>query len=258
MGSNFVSMDIKGILFRILPALSLLLWLSAPAQAQSERVKDFNSNGWYMYFGDHKLNDKWGLHTEVQWRRHNILKDPQQLLIRTGINYDLTPSAMFTLGYAYIETHPYGDFPAAGTFPEHRIYQQLQLKNSVSRVGLMHRYRLEQRWIKPAGAETTTYLNRARYMLKATLPLIGTSIEAGEPFLAAYDEIFVGFGNNIQRNIFDQNRAYAALGYKFSNAATLELGYLNQIVQKANGTVFEHNHTLQVSLFYNLDFSKNN
>jgi hypothetical protein len=248
-------MNTKNILFKLVMGLGLLAWLSPSAHAQSERIKDFNNNGWYMYFGDHKLTNKWGLHTEVQWRRHNILKDPQQLLIRTGINYDLTPSAMFTLGYGYIETHPYGDFPAAGTFPEHRIYQQLQLKQSVARVGLMHRYRLEQRWVRPAGAENSTYLNRARYMLKATLPLMGTTIDAGEPFLAVYNEVFVGFGNNIQRNIFDQNRAYAALGYKINDGATLELGYLNQIVQKANGVVFEHNHTLQVSLFYNLDFS---
>jgi hypothetical protein len=26
------------------------------AQAQHERTKDSNSNGWQMYFGDHKLN----------------------------------------------------------------------------------------------------------------------------------------------------------------------------------------------------------
>ncbi|MBD1396976.1 DUF2490 domain-containing protein [Pontibacter sp. JH31] len=248
-------MNTKHILCKLAVGLSLAL-LTQTIQAQSSRIKDFNNNGWYMYFGDHKLHSKWGLHTELQWRRHNLIKDPQQLLIRTGINYDLTPAAMFTLGYGFIETHPYGDFPAAGTFPEHRIYEQLQLKSNLDRVGLMHRYRLEQRWIKPADADSYTYLNRARYMIKATLPLVGPTLEAKEPFLAVYDEVFVGFGNNIQRNIFDQNRAYAALGYKFSNAATLELGYLNQIVQKANGVVFEHNHTLQVSLFYHLNFTE--
>ncbi|QCR24476.1 DUF2490 domain-containing protein [Pontibacter sp. SGAir0037] len=228
------------------------------AQAQTDRIKDFNQNGWYMYFGDHKLTDKWGIHTEAQLRRHNIVSDPQQFLLRTGVNYNLTNTAMFTLGYGFIETHPYGDFPAAGKFPEHRIYEQLQVKGNIERVGLQHRYRLEQRWIGSAAADTYTYLNRARYMLKATLPLLGTTIDAKEPFLAVYDEIFIGFGNNIQRNIFDQNRAYAAVGFKFNDAATLELGYLNQILQKASGTVFEHNHTLQVSLFYNIDFTGSN
>ncbi|MFD2514854.1 DUF2490 domain-containing protein [Pontibacter locisalis] len=224
------------------------------AAAQNLRIKDYNNNGWYMYFGDHKLSDKWGVHTELQVRRFNVLKDPQQLLIRTGINYNMTPDAMFTLGYGFIETHPYGDYPAASTFPEQRIYQQLQLKGSLGRIGLTHRYRLEQRWVKPAGADDYTYLNRARYFLKATLPLAGSSLEAKEPYLAAYDEVFVGFGENVKQNVFDQNRLYFALGFKFSDAASAEVGYLNQIVQKANGVVFEHNHTLQLGLTYNLDF----
>lgn len=234
-------------------AMSLL---SNPAAAQTQRIKDSNINGWYMYFGDHKFADRWGVHTELQLRRHNTLKDPQQLLIRTGINYDLSPSALVTLGYGFIQTHPYGDYPAAAKFPEQRIYQQLQLKNSLGRLGLVHRYRLEQRWIKQPTAEAYTYLNRARYLLKATLPLAGNSLEVKELFLAAYDEVFVGFGKNIQQNIFDQNRAYVALGYKINNTAAFELGYLHQLVQKANGVVFEHNHTLQVSLFHNLNFAQ--
>ncbi|AKD03289.1 DUF2490 domain-containing protein [Pontibacter korlensis] len=246
------------------PTLILLAWvLLAPAlllntaSAQTtERIKDHNTNGWYMYFGDHKVADRWGIHAEVQLRRHNTIKNPQQLLFRTGVNYDLTPTAMFTLGYGFIETHPYGDYPAAGTFPEQRIYEQLQLKGNIARVGLSHRYRLEQRWVKQPGAADYTYLNRARYMIKATLPLVGPSLEPKEPFLAAYDEVFVGFGENVKQNIFDQNRAYVALGYKISNSSSLELGYLNQIVQKANGVVFEHNHTLQVSFFHTLNFAK--
>ncbi|GHA78053.1 DUF2490 domain-containing protein [Pontibacter akesuensis] len=228
------------------------------ASAQQPRIKDYNNNGWYMYFGDHKLSDRWGVHTEVQLRRHNIIADPQQLLIRTGVNYNLTPGAMLTLGYGFIETHPYGDYPAAGTFPEQRIYQQLQLQGSLARLGLSHRYRLEQRWVRQPEASAYTYLNRARYMLKATLPFSGNTLEPGELFLAAYDEVFVGFGKNVRKNIFDQNRAYVALGYKISSGAAVELGYLKQIVQKADGVVFEHNQTLQVSLFHNLNFARSN
>ncbi|MBC5995051.1 DUF2490 domain-containing protein [Pontibacter cellulosilyticus] len=242
--------------YYLLLAFLTLLLLPNTTAAQSERIKDFNQNGWYMYFGDHSLTDKWGVHTELQIRRYNLLKDPQQLLIRTGVNYNITDNAMFTLGYGFIETYPYGDFPAADDFVEHRIYEQLQLKGSISRVGLLHRYRLEQRWVQSPITSDYTYLNRARYMLRATLPLAGTTIEAREPYLAAYDEVFIGFGNNIQRNIFDQNRAYLALGYRFSDAAALEVGYLNHIVQKASGMVFEHNHTLQVGLTYNIDFRK--
>ena len=246
----------KKLLVGVLALLPCLAAKEAHAQSDGKRINDHNDNGWYMYFGDHRLNDKWGLHTEVQVRRHNILKDPQQLLLRSGVNYHLSPDAFVTLGYGFIETYPYGDYPAADDFIEHRIYEQLQLKGSLGRVGLTHRYRLEQRWVQSPVTEDFTYLNRARYFLKATLPLAGSSLEAKEPYLAVYDEIFVGFGENIRKNIFDQNRAYVALGYKFSDAASAEVGYLNQIVQKANGVVFERNHTLQVGLFYNLDFRK--
>ncbi|MDX5435619.1 MAG: DUF2490 domain-containing protein [Pontibacter sp.] len=233
-----------------------MLSLKAQAQTEDSRINDHNNNGWYMYFGDHKLSSKWGLHTELQVRRYKILKDPQQLLIRSGMNYHLTPDAFVTLGYGFIETYPYGDYPAPEEVTEHRIYEQLQLKGSLGRIGLTHRYRLEQRWIEVPQTTDYTYLNRARYFLKATLPLAGPSLEAKEPYLAVYDEVFVGFGKNIRKNIFDQNRAYVALGFKFSDAASAELGYLNQIVQKANGVVFERNHTLQAGFTYNLDFSK--
>jgi hypothetical protein len=97
------------------------------------------------------------------------------------------------------------------------------------------------------------YLNRARYMLRGVLPLNGDSLEAKEPYLAAYDEIFIGFGNNVP-NIFDQNRAYAALGYKPNRESAVEIGYLYQAVQQRNRTIFQHNHTLQFGLFYNFDF----
>ncbi|TXK24837.1 DUF2490 domain-containing protein [Pontibacter qinzhouensis] len=246
----------KKLLFKL---VWVLLWVpgffcSHHVAAQTQRERVTNDNGWYMYFGDHRLSNKWGLHTEVQLRRHNIISDPQQLLIRTGINYGLTPNAMLTLGYGFIETYPYGGDPAASVFPEHRVYQQLQFRNSLNRLVFTHRYRQEQRWVKRPGQEDYTYFNRTRYFLKAVLPLAGPTVDPNEFFLAAYNEIFVNFGRNVQVNIFDQNRAYAALGYKLNNAASVELGYLNQIIQKPNGRVFEHNHTLQVSLFYNLNF----
>jgi hypothetical protein len=235
-----------------LPAV--FFWL-LPATAQTERVRDDNANGWYMFFGDHKLTPKWGAHTELQWRRHNVITDPQQLLLRLGANYYLSDGAMVTLGYGFIETYPYGDFPAAHSFPEQRIYQQLQLQGGVGRVGLTHRYRLEQRWVELPGSSECIYLNRARYMLRGVFPLAGRTLEAKEPYLAAYDEIFVGFGNNVPNN-FDQNRLYSAVGYKLNREGALEVGYLYQVVQQRNRRVFEHNHTLQIGLTYNLDFTR--
>jgi hypothetical protein len=239
--------------------LSLLLGcflFSGASMAQQTRVNDTNQHAWLMYFGAHKLNEKIGLHTEAQVRRARLLSDWQQLLLRTGLNYFAAPNSMLTLGYAYVDTYPYGGFPAASTFPEHRLYQQLQLWGTAGRFGLVHRYRLEQRWIRFPKADEYTYLHRARYMFRAAFPLQGPSIEDKEFYLAAYDEIFVGFGKNMAQNFFDQNRLYAAVGYRFTPRVLVEMGYLNQILQQRNGKVFEYNHTLQAALYYSFDFSR--
>ncbi|MBC3542035.1 DUF2490 domain-containing protein [Rufibacter sediminis] len=236
----------------------LLLFAASVTEsfAQDKRRHDTNYNGWFMYFGTHKLTDKWGLHTEFQLRRYHVISDAQQFMPRVALTYNLSDRASVAGGYAYVHTYPYGDNPAADDFPEHRTYQQLQLKDPQGIFGLQHRFRLEQRWVKFAGADDYTYLNRVRYQFKTTLPLAGPTIEDKEFYLSLYDEVFVNFGPNVTSNIFDQNRAYAAVGYRFHQDANLEVGYLHQHVAQRNGVWFESNHTLQVGLTYNLDFRK--
>ncbi|MEO7653352.1 MAG: DUF2490 domain-containing protein, partial [Bryobacteraceae bacterium] len=93
------------------------------------RVWDHNNHGWYMYFGDHQVRGKWGAHLEGQWRRHDVVTRWQQLLLRPGVNYQVSKSTLLTLGYAYVKTHRYGGFPANHPFPEHRVYQQVWIKH---------------------------------------------------------------------------------------------------------------------------------
>ena len=77
------------------------------------------------------------------------------------------------------------------------------------------------------------------------------------PFLGFYDELFVGFGENVGENIFDQNRIGVVLGYKFNESVKLELGYLNQIVQLSreidNKNVFQYNNGLLANVFININ-----
>ena len=222
-----------------------------------DRVVDQNVNAWFMYFGDHPVSDRWGVHLEGQYRRHDVVSDWQQLLLRPAINYEASDAVTLTAGYAYVRTHRYGEFPAAARFPEHRIFQQAVLRHGVGKVGFSHRYRLEQRYIGEARAEPGDspevqrfrYENRARYMLRGVIPF-------GESryYLAAYDEIMVNFGRNVASNVFDQNRAYLALGRKLGKPGNLEIGYLHQLGQQRSGRVFESNHTIQVALFSQFPF----
>lgn len=216
-------------------------------------------HGWWNYFGDHPIGDsKWGAHLEVQWRRHDIATQWQQLLVRPAVNYTLNPNISFTAGYGYIATSRYGDYPFPYPFPEHRFFQQMQVTHKVGRVGMAHRYRLEQRElgelaIGPTGVRTHTrwrHENRFRYMYRVTVPL------KGKWGLAFYDEIMVNFGKNVAFNVFDQNRAYGAVTYNLPKKSRLEVGFMEQTLQQRNGRIIENNHTLMVSLFSTMPFGR--
>lgn len=251
---------------KIVKILGLLLLATSAlfGQQTNARNNTTNTNAWLMYFGNHKVSDKWGIHAEVQIRRNEVLQNWQQLLLRTGVDY-YTNSVRYTLGYAFIETYEYGEFPVAKAFPEHRIWQQALVSNPIGKFKLSHRYRLEQRWL---GNSTTgefdngRYENRFRYMVRVNIPLQGSAIEPGKFYVGLYNEVFVNFGGQVAYNVFDQNRSYGAIGYHLGKMGRIEVGYLYQLVQQRRlllttvpaQTVIENNHTFQISLVNDLPF----
>lgn len=238
-------------------------------QAQNNRLNHNNMIGWYNYFGTFKLSSKFGVHTEYQWRRDNVITDWQQSLLRVGLNYNLTPRVLFRIGYAWIETFPYGEFPINGLgrdFSEHRLFQMAQLSHREGKVDFSHRFMLEQRFVGrySSAAESKEdefpLLHRMRYMFRLQIPLKGNEIADKTPYIAAYDEIFIGFGENVNANVFDQNRIGVLLGYRFNKMMRIEAGYLNQIVQFGreinNQNVYQTNNGIIVNLNFNFDVSK--
>lgn len=100
-------------------------------------------------------------------------------------------------------------------------------------------------------------LNRVRYMFRIQMPLGASEIKDKTPYLALYDEIFIGFGKNVNANIFDQNRIGALLGYRHNQHFRIEAGYLNQIVQfgrRVNDqNVFQHNNGWILNAIFNIN-----
>jgi hypothetical protein len=73
-------------------------------------------------------------------------------------------------------------------------------------------------------------------------------------FLNVNNEVFIGFGKGIGKNILDQNRFNLALDWRFNKDFNIQIGYLNQFLIKSDGVKMERNNTLLVSTVYNLDF----
>lgn len=241
-------------------SLPAFLLCSEQASAQNTRISDHNVIGWYNNFVTVKFNKKWSGHFEYQWRRDRLITDWQQGLLRTGINYQIHPKLQLRAGYAWIETFNYGDIPlqAAGkTFTEHRTFQMATLTDKPGRLEVSHRFMLEQRWVgrfTNAALEKEdefVYSNRLRYMFRAQLPLNKMKTEPGAVYLAGYDEVFIGFGKNVNANVFDQNRLALMLGYQFNKTLRIEGGYFNQIVQLGrelnNRNVFQYNNGLIIN-----------
>jgi hypothetical protein len=249
---------------KILYSLIFLCSLSCSHWAAAQRIHTDNQNAWFSYVGNHAFNDHWGLHLEGVLRRSDWGVKDQQFMFRGGLNYYLNKQVMLTAGYCFVETYPYGEFAAKSSFPEHRIWEQFQYKNQVGSVELVNRLRLEQRFVhSPAlqadstyAAGDAIYTNRFRVLNRISIPFKGKTIEDKSFYLSLYDELFVNFGEKVGMNIFDQNRAYAAIGYKIPKVGRLEAGYMLQTIVKSDGIKVEDNHTLQIGLMANLPFSK--
>lgn len=232
----------------------LIFLLPYTVFSQKQIVNQYH--GWYMYFGNHRLSDKFSIHTEYQWRRADWITAWQQSLLRLGVDYRISDGVLVTLGYGHIVTWPYGEQPVIEKFTEHRIWQNLILTQRQGRFYFNHRFRPEQRWLYGNGkgeSDDYVYRNRMRYRFLVNYPLNKTEIGADTWFLSLYDEIFIQFGPHFDRNYLDQNRLYSAVGYQFSVQGNLQLGYMQQFIVKGDALKAERNHTLQLALTYHFD-----
>ena len=247
---------------RLVLFISILISVSVHQHAygQNNRLNTKETIGWYNLFTTTRLSGKFSLHAEYQWRREQIITNWQQSLLRVGLNYQPNARVLFRLGYAWIETFPYGEIPINGLgrdFTEHRIFEMMQLSHKEGIVDFSHRFMLEQRFVgrySTAGIareDEFPLLNRMRYMFRLQAPLAGKTIKDKTPYLAAYDELFIGFGKNVAANVFDQNRIGILFGYRFNKLLRIEAGYLNQTVQfgrLVNGkNVFQYNNGIIIN-----------
>lgn len=213
----------------------LVLLLAANVNAQKT-----DTGNWFLYFGNQKINNRWNWHNEVQYRNYNFAGDLEQLLLRTGIGYNLSENNNnLLLGYAYIHSEPY----VAGTDDkletnEHRIFQQFITKQQFGRINIQHRYRVEERFVKD------DFKLRLRYFLSLNIPINKKEMEKNAIYASAYNEIFL----NTEQNQFDRNRLYGGIGYCFNKSIKVEAGIMSQMMANNSRAQF------QIMVFNSLPF----
>jgi long-subunit fatty acid transport protein len=216
--------------------------------------------GWLASFNSFKVGKKTSIHFDAQFRSTDEFKQTQTVLLRPGFNFHLNKKWTLTAGYAIIFNRAVvGN--ANDLVPEHRIWEQALYSHKIKRVYISHRVRLEQRFIGKTRVtpgndiEVAGYLgsHRIRYFIRNILPLQKQAAFTKGFFAAVQNEVFINIAgiNNANGETFDQNRLYIATGYRLGPKADLELGYMNQYVNR-RGKAFTNNHIVQVAGYLRL------
>jgi intein/homing endonuclease len=195
------------------------------------------TGNWFMYFGNQKINKNINWHNEIQHRNYNFIGDFNQLILRTGIGFNLTEdNNNLLLGYGYINTEKYlANSNQKVNVNEHRIFQQFISKQNFGRFFVQHRYRVEERFLK------NDFQLRLRYFLGINIPLNKKTLEKNTIYLSSYNEIFI----NSEKPLFDRNRLYGALGYFIHKNLKMEVGFMSQSLEDSNRNQF------QIAIFNN-------
>lgn len=202
----------------------------------SIKAQKSDTGNWLMLFGNEKMNDKFNIHYEVQYRDYEFLGDLNQLLLRTGIGYNLAENNNnVLLGYAYVHSRNYDADQNVKSVEEHRIFQQFITKQKFGRVSLNHRYRIEERFLEPKMEV------RFRYQLSVNIPFNNTSLIKNTWYANIYDEIFI----NAKKDAYDRNRLYGGIGYVINDKMRVEAGYMNQ------STASVSRNQLQIGFYLN-------
>jgi hypothetical protein len=218
----------------------VLALISGTARAQ-DPVQDWGA--WFAFAGqghfafpDPDARWRWWFDTHARF-----LDDAggfHQSIVRPGLGYDLSKETTLWGGYGWIYTSRDG----APGFDEHRIWEQLTWGRTVEANTYYSRSRLEQRFVE-TGDDVGW---RFRQFLRLTRPLRS---EQGLG-LRIWDEVFFALNDTDWGGSsgFDQNRLFIGFGWAFDEHTVLELGYLNQYLDRA---VDEMNNILSVQLLLN-------
>lgn len=221
----------------ILSLSALASCLGAPAHAETSQDEQF----WLNLTSMGSIKDDLVYFAEIQPRVGDGISRIDQALFRGAMGWKFSPSVTLYQGFAHIVV------PVEGgkDVNEERSFQQINWTLGKPWAGeLSSRTRLEQRW-RSDGDDMGW---RLREMLRYEKPL-----KPGSDALNAlvYAEGFIALNDTDWgvRGGFDQLRSFIGAEVGLPGASTLEVGYLNQVINQRGGDT-RVNHVASVTLFF--------
>lgn len=154
------------------------------------------------------------------------------LLMRGAVGYQLTRHISLYQGYANIPTYDPKKV-------EHRSFQELFIKQPLTKGVFAHRLRFEQRDLD--GVDDTAF--RFRYFARLVYPLKDWHPNLS---LAVNEEVFMNLNDTDSgpQSGFNQNRLFMGLNYRINPNLAYEFGYQNQYINSTGGKENISNHIL--------------
>lgn len=221
-------------------------------------------------------NSNWGVGFDFVYRTKNELGEGSRFTsmlresYRPWVHYQFSANARFSISpFGYMRTGEYIAKPSDYLRPVYEEYRTTvqffhHLKQANGRIMHTWRYRYELRWQEVPGADDYRHFSRFRFRYRIRVGLNSTDFYANKTLYAAFsNEIGINYGKEVPF-MFNQNRFYAGLGYRFLTAARVELRYVDRLRSRGS-TGFEYDldrgimiglYVDQVSLFGTKDILK--
>jgi len=225
------------------------------SNAQTEKNVDHQSLIWTRYYNQLQVNDKWSIHSEFD-NRVFINPNVQNLfVIRIQGRYKISEQVELGSGFAYFNVATQDpDIDSEFNKPEYRGQQDITWKQNWNKIGLNHRFQMEERFFQNFDREGlttgTTFFWRFRYRIQGEYAFW----KKEQQYLKAivYDEIMINAGKNVVYNMLDQNRIYAGLQYGINSSVALEIGYMNSFQQRVTGVDYFDRNIIRFSIYHKL------
>ncbi|TCO25468.1 uncharacterized protein DUF2490 [Pedobacter psychrotolerans] len=200
--------------------MAILCLIAFHTAAQTENT------GWLFISHSQKINQKFDVLADVQFRSSDQLSDFSALLLRTALNYNFNKHHAVAVGYAFLGKWEKDDSDLKVLNPENRIYQQYLFNTNTGLTEWSLRFRLEQRLITQESQ--TNFSQRARFFVAAQIPLLANEEFSKGLYTGVQNELFLNVinKNNVNGHTLDQNRSSVSLGYRWSKKIDTEFGYM--------------------------------
>lgn len=233
--------------------ISLLGVLTISAQNPSQQTTRYP--GWGVLFAQIGLSENWSATVDIQERYDFASGNWLTQIYRPGIGRKIKNDFAWAAGLGYIRNFPVpnGKQPR----PEWRPWQELSRKFKPGLGTIATRIRTEERFIREYNGDElkpNSQFHSFRCRLRAEW--VYTFRDPAEKgfHLSAGDEFFVATKPG-WFTAFDQNRAYAGGGYRFSKSVSLQLHYLN-LFQQINSVKSEMHHVIRLTTVIELKARK--